>query len=507
VVAFDDAARWALEVQQLMDFVSLEGAIGGIQAVGQTNLRAGVEAAYVALQAVEARLKHVILLTDGWVRAGELTALAREMREQGITLSVVAAGGGSAEYLAELAHSGGGRYYPAVDILRVPDFFLKETVTAVGQYIVEEPFYPLPSSPSPVLRSLDPAALPLLLGYNGTTAKDTARVALSTPRGDPLLATWQYGLGRTAVWTSDLKGQWAADWVAWDGFARFAAQLVGWTLPAPQVEGLTAQATLEDGRAVVRAEATDEAGQPHNFLDVSAALVGPDLQTTDVALAQVGAGRYEALVELSQPGTYVVQLRVTEGNRVIGQQTLGLVVPYSPEYKASGTNRTLLGELARLTGGGELPEPVAAFVHNLPTTDRAREIWGTLLLVVALLFPLDVAARRVMLGTQDVRRAVAWLRERLPARRKRAAERERVLGRLFQARARAQERRARTEAPPSSATRPGPPATLGTDAGQAPGEMPTEPSPSLPEGSPPDEGPPQSLTRLREAKKRARRER
>jgi hypothetical protein len=419
----------------------------------------------------------------------------------------VAAGGGSAEYLAELAHSGGGRYYPAVDILRVPDFFLKETVTAVGQYIVEEPFYPLPSSPSPVLRSLDPAALPLLLGYNGTTAKDTARVALSTPRGDPLLATWQYGLGRTAVWTSDLKRQWAADWVTWDGFARFAAQLVGWTLPAPQVEGLTAQATLEDGRAVVRAEATDEAGQPHNFLDVSAALVGPDLQTTDVALAQVGAGRYEALVELSQPGTYVVQLRVTEGNRVIGQQTLGLVVPYSPEYKASGTNRTLLGELARLTGGGELPEPVAAFVHNLPTTDRAREIWGTLLLVVALLFPLDVAARRVMLGTQDVRRAVAWLRERLPARRKRAAERERVLGRLFQARARAQERRARTEAPPSSATRPGPPATLGTDAGQAPGEVPTEPSPSLPEGSPPDEGPPQSLTRLREAKKRARRER
>jgi hypothetical protein len=294
--------------------------------------------------------------------------------------------------------------------------------------------------------------------------------------------------------------------VAWDGFARFAAQLVGWTLPAPQVEGLTARATLEDGQAGVRVEAIDETGRPRNFLDVSAALVGPDLQTTDATLAQVGAGRYETLVELSQPGTYLVQVGVREGNKALGQQTLGLVVPYSPEYKASGTNRTLLSELARLTDGGELPEPVAAFVHNLPAADLASEIWETLLLVVALLFPLDVAARRVMLGRQDLRRAVAWLRERLPARHKRADGRERALGRLFQARARAQERRARTEAPPSSTVRPGPPSTLGTDA-QVPSEAPTEPPTPPPESSSLEEGLPQSLTRLREAKKRARRER
>jgi hypothetical protein len=171
VVAFDDAAGWAVETRQLVDFAALEGAIGGIQAAGQTNLRSGVEAAYVALQDTQARRKHLILLTDGWVRRGDLTPLAREMQEQGITLSIVAAGGGSAEYLAQLAESGGGRYYPAVDILRVPDFFLKETVKATGQYIVEEPFYPLPVGSSSVLRGLDPAALPLLLGYNGVTPK------------------------------------------------------------------------------------------------------------------------------------------------------------------------------------------------------------------------------------------------------------------------------------------------------------------------------------------------
>ncbi len=504
VVAFDETARWALELNQVADFVTLEGSIGGIQAEGQTNLRSGVEAAYGALQSANAQRKHLILLTDGWVHEGDLGPLAREMQEEGITLSVVAAGGGSAEYLAQLAESGGGRYYPAIDILRVPDFFLKETVQAVGEYIVEEPFYPLPTGPSSALRGLDPTTLPLLLGYNGTTPKSTALVALSTPRGDPLLATWQYGLGRAAAWTSDLKGQWGTEWVAWDDFARFAAQLVSWTLPAPQVEGLTAQAWLEDDRAVIQVEATEPetigaegtgaVGRPRDFLDVTATLIGPELETIEAPLSQVGAGRYQARVDVAQPGAYLVRLAVSEEEEALGQSTLGLVVPYSPEYQASGTDSAVLNRLARLTGGEELPEPAAAFLHNLPTADRAREFWAPLLLIVALLFPLDVALRRVMLGPQDLRRGAAWLRERLPSRPE-AATRERALGHLFEARDRVRGRRS------------------GADA-ETPSPRPSEPpSPSstkeVEPATPPTPQPPteDSLTRLREAKKRARRDR
>ncbi len=503
VVAFDDAARWALEMHQLIDFVALEGAIGGIQAEGQTNLRSGVEAAYAALQTTAARRKHLILLTDGWVRQGNLTPLAREMREQGITLSVIAAGGGSAQYLAGVAQSGGGRYYPAADILQVPDFFLKETVKAVGQYILEEPFYPLPSGPSSVLRGLDPAALPLLLGYNGATPKSTALVALSTPRGDPLLATWQHGLGRAAAWTSDLKGQWARDWVAWDGFSRFAAQLVGWTLPAPEIEGLRAQANLVEDRAVISVEATappsvssdgrPRTGHPRNFLDVQATLVGPDLQKQDVNLTQVGAGHYAAQIEAVQPGTYLVRLGVSEGGIALGQQTLGLVVPYSPEYKVSGTDLAKLNELAHLTDGKEISEPALAFVHDLPTTDHAREVWAPLLLVVALLFPIDVALRRVMLGPREFRKGAIWLRERLLARHKGVPGPKPVLDRLFQARDRVRRRRPGVHAPPltSSAQAPQPP-------GPAPAGSDIEPAQAASD---------HTLERLREAKKRVQRNR
>ena len=519
VVAFDEVARWALEVAPLVDPIALERSIGGLPAQGQTNVRAGVEEAYRALQEVDARFRHVILLTDGWVREGELTPLVREQREGGITLSVVAAGRGSALYLQELAESGGGRYYPAVDILRVPDFFLQETVQAVGRYIVEEPFYPLPAMPSPILSGIDVPTVPPLLGYNGATPKGTARVVLGTPRGDPLLATWQYGLGRAAAWTSDVTGRWATEWVTWQGLARFAAQLVGWTLPAPQAEGMDAQVTLADraspdgtsarDQALLRVEMVDRAGQPRNFLDLTATFIDPDLQAREVKLSQVGAGLYEARAALGRPGTYLIRVAARDPadaaaqGQSLGQQTLGLVVPYSPEYSAvsAGADRTLLEALARRTGGGELPEQLAAFVHNLPSADSAREAWRGLLLAVALLFPLDVALRRVMLGPADVLKAWGWVRERLPRRRPQAAGTgQRTLGRLFEAQRRVRERTARAhrERPDHEDARPGvPPKPVGS--GESPGQQQEELSPL--EG-PADED---AWARLREAKRRARR--
>ena len=397
---------------------------------------------------------------------------------------------------------GGGRYYPATDIFNVPDIFLKETVKSVGQYIIEEPFYPLPSAPGPVLRGLDTTRLPALLGYNGTTIKNTARQDLLTTRGDPLLATWQYGLGRAAAWTSDLKGQWAKEWLNWEGFPRFAAQLVSWLLPAPKAEGLDATASIENGHAVVRLQATDKNGQALNFLDAQVTIVDPELQTKELKLEQVGPGQYEATADTSQPGTYLLRLGVNQGDQSLGQVTLGMVVPYSPEYKASGINLGLLGELARLTGGSELTDPLQAFLHNLPAVDYAREIWRPLLLLVALLFPLDVALRRVMLGKEDWRKARAWISERLPISGRRSSAQPRLLGQLFQARQRARQRTGQHQA-----NVPEPPTATTTDVSPNRVEEKSPPATPIPPAPGKLESPPSSsdsLARLKEAKKRAR---
>jgi Mg-chelatase subunit ChlD/uncharacterized membrane protein len=509
VIAFDSQPHWVLDIDRLVDASTLERAIGSFQAEGQTNLQAGVEAAYKALENVPAKRKHIILMTDGWVRQGDLTPLAQEMQAQGITLSIIAAGEGSAEYLATLAQIGGGRYYPARDILEVPDIFLKETITSVGQYIIEEPFYPLTTMPSSILRGLDTASMPPLLGYNGTTAKNTARLDLITPRGDPLLATWQYGLGRSAAWTSDLKGQWAREWLAWPDFSRFISQLVGWVLPAPKVEGLTAGTKLQDDQALITLDALDKSGHPLNFLDAVANIVEPDLQVRELPLQQTGAGKYQASPEASKPGTYLIRLGVNQNDQSLGQLTMGLVVPYSPEYKTSGVDRGLLSELASITGGSELLPDQSVFVHNIPSTATAREIWQPLLLLTALLFPLDVAIRRLMLGPKDLQKGFSRIIERLPIQRKGALDQQpRLLSQLFNARERARQRE--THHPKieenldrAKPTRPG--STTQPPSQQAPDaqEIPTQRADAKKTSSQTDPG--DSIERLRQAKKRARR--
>ena len=164
-----------------------------------------------SLEGTTATRRHIILLTDGWSTSGQYDAILAQMKADGITLSTVGAGGGANPFLPQLAKQGGGRFYPAANPASIPDIFLKETQQVAGQQIVEETFHPILTSQSPILRGID--AMPQLLGYNGTTAKAAAQTVLVTARDDPLLAQWQYGLGRSVAWTSDSTGRWAKSWL------------------------------------------------------------------------------------------------------------------------------------------------------------------------------------------------------------------------------------------------------------------------------------------------------
>ena len=210
VVAFDQSAHWVVKTQPLGGIGDLQGNIAGIQPLGQTNIFAGLEQAVDSLEDTVATRRHIILLTDGWSSSGQYDAIIARMKAAGITLSTVGAGGGSNPFLQGLAKSGGGRFYDAANPASIPDIFLKETQQVSGQQIVEETFHPIITSSSPILRGLD-QGFPQLLGYNGTTAKPAAQTVLVTARDDPLLAQWQFGLGRSVAWTSDSTGRWARE--------------------------------------------------------------------------------------------------------------------------------------------------------------------------------------------------------------------------------------------------------------------------------------------------------
>jgi uncharacterized membrane protein len=418
VVAFDENAHWAVRTAPI-DAGSLQGALG-FQADGQTNIYAGLKAAYDDLIRNPAKLRHIILITDGWSTSGAYDELLADMKAAGITLSTIGTGGGSAHVLRTLAEQSGGRYYNADDATTIPDIFLKETIRTAGEQIVEERFQPIPSAPSEILQGLDAGRLPLLSGYNATTAKGTATVALLTGREDPLLAQWQYGLGRAAAWTSDARQQWATDWMDTDAFGTLASQLVAWTLPPQDDQGIEVQFSPgRDGELNVDVSSLDDDGAPRNFYRTVVRLVGPALEPLQVALEQTGPGRYAGSVRADEPGAYLVRVAQTRDGAEPASRTMGIVSPAAEEFRRLGVDLEALAGYAGLGGGRELvideDNEAAATVwrHDIQAAAFPTPVWPLLLLLAMILVPIDVGVRRVALTRSDYERARGWVARRL----------------------------------------------------------------------------------------------
>jgi uncharacterized membrane protein len=517
VVAFNEQAHWVVRTQPLGGVEDLQGQIAGIAPLGNTNIFAGLEQAVDSLEDATATRRHIILLTDGWSSSGQYDAIIERMKAAGITLSTVGAGGGSNPFLQGLAQQGGGRFYDAANPASIPDIFLKETQQVSGQQIIEEPFFPILASSSPILRGLD--ALPRLRGYNGTTAKPSAQTVLVTARDDPLLAQWQYGLGRSVAWTSDSTGRWARDWVGWEGFSRFFSQLVSWTFPGEETGGIEAAFDQRGGQTTLHVESVDADGSPRDFYSTSAVVVGPDFSSSEVDLVQVAPGVYEVPLGEIESGAYGLRITQTRpGSTPLGR-TVGLVAPTAAEYRLLGANEPFLAALRTATGGSEIETPLDPWLHDLRTTSRTTDLWPLLLVIALLLWPLDIALRRVSVGRREFAAAGAWVRS-LPGRRRVTAERTAAGESLLAARARATsaETRAALLRSPGGAARvapaaqpaartPSPPPTRDTD--RAPGPRAREPSAPAPMVEPPPvvepaTAPPDTISRLRDAKRRAR---
>lgn len=407
VISFDDTPRWVIEMQPMTDPAAVQAAIGSVSPGGGTAIYPALETAYDALIQREAKVKHIILLTDGLSSGGDYDMLTNRMRAQNMTLSSIAVGS-DADFtlLKKVAELGKGRYYEGNDPFDLPQLVVKETQEVARAAIVEEPFRPAQVGASPLLDGFSTADMPLLQGYVSTTPKPASQVLLVSHQVDPLLAEWQYGLGRVVVWTSDAKNRWAQDWVSWPDFDRFWAAAVKRTIPSPIDRNNQVTVTPDNRGVRITVDSMADDKSYVNFLQTQATLVTPDQLQTSLQLPQVAPGRYEVEVPASAEGPYF--LNITQQGPDGAAQTgrpAGFVVAYSSEYRTVRPNTDLLRSLARATNGRQLIEPVETFDHSLPAGGRPREIWPLLVGLASVLFLLDVAVRRLRLALLDIRRA------------------------------------------------------------------------------------------------------
>jgi hypothetical protein len=312
--------------------------------------------------------------------------------------------------MQRLANLGRGRYFEGNDPFEVPQMIVKDTQEVARAAIVEEPFRPTQVGTSPMLEGIDVSQMPPLLGYVSTTPKPTSQVLLISNQVDPVLSEWQYGLGHVVAWTSDVKNRWAQDMLNWPQFSQFWSQVVKRTIPTPVDRNLQVQITPEGSTARVTVDSVSDDKTYQNFLKTSATVVDPSNVQSQVTLPQVAPGRYETRIPIGGDGAYFLNIMQSDGTgAVVGARPAGFVIPYSQEYRDLRANPDLLGQLAGLTSGRVVEDPKSVFDRERRVDGQPRELWPWLMVLAALLFIFDVAARRLRLGWMDAERAWSYV--------------------------------------------------------------------------------------------------
>ncbi len=391
VIAFDNEAYWVSELQSTLGKGTILSQISTIEANGGTNLAPALEQALEALRNSPAKIKHIIALTDGMSQPGPFEEIAGQIAAHNITLSTVGVGEGADQTLLQmLASRGNGRYYFTDQPHNVPQIFTRETMSASKSALKEAPFLPVAALPAPFLSGVELGNAPFLLGFVNTRPKPTAEVWLVTETGEPLLATWRYGLGQAGAFTSDARNRWAVEWLGWEGYGKFWAQTARQLMRTGALRHLPLALERKGESFVCTVDAVDAQGRFRSGVRGELQLVDAAGQTRKLPLALEAPGRLAARWPATAEPLHAQAILYDEAGEVLDRQFLTAAAGYSEEFLPRGVNEPLLRQLARETGGIYAP----ATFTDTRSAPVESELWPWLAALALAAFLADVAVRR-----------------------------------------------------------------------------------------------------------------
>ena len=410
VVTFSDLPEWAVPMTTASEVDAIRARLAELTVHGGTSLYPAIQSGYEALIAEEAKLKHMIVLTDG----RSVTTLRRDgevvhnVARRSFTLSAVAIGRESdTEELEAVARIGQGRFYYTDDFASIPEIFLEETMTVVRTNKIEQRIAVHAVDDSRFLEGIETEAIPDLDGYVRSRQKTTSELALATEHGEPLLVSWRHGRGVVTLFTSDFGGEWSTLWGEWKQRSALWHAVVRETIsPLPVPEVSLTGAVVED-ELRLDYSILDALKNPRNNLLVEGEVTGPDGEATVVLLDPSGPGRYSVSVPLSGPGGYNASvaasgrvhstLDASGGSIPGGSIQCSVGTPASVETRAGTLNLALLQRLADWTGGQLAPDIATVLEEGVETRRVRIDAWVPLLWAALVLFLTDVAIRRLRL--------------------------------------------------------------------------------------------------------------
>ncbi len=389
VLIFDNSFQWAVPIRKAEDRASIKRLISGITPDGGTQIAPALAEAYQRILPQTAVYKHIVLLTDGISEEGDTMNLTREALANHITISTVGLGQDvTRAFLEKVATSAEGKAYFLNDPSGLEQILLRDVEEHTGLTAVEKTIQPKIVKQAEILEGVGMESAPALRGYVRFQARPTSDVILEADRTDPLFVRWQYGLGRSAVFTSDAKNRWAVNWVNWPGFDRFWANVFRDLLPhAPQSE-TSADFDRASNELVVDYHLSRNVPEPAAIPDIYA--FGPNGFRAALKVSKVAAGHYRGKIGIGQ-NQGLFRVRPVADSRAFPEVGFYRQEDEMMEY---GNNEPLLRQIAAATGGHFNPSPKAVFDAAGRSIRSTMDLWPGLLVLALILNLAELILRK-----------------------------------------------------------------------------------------------------------------
>jgi Ca-activated chloride channel homolog len=381
VLMFDNSFEWAVTLRKAEDRTRIKQLIAGIRPDGGTQIAPALTEAFQRVLPTQATYKHIVLLTDGISEEGDTFDLAKKATAAKVTISTVGLGQDvNRSYLEKIALAAGGKSYFLNDPAGLEQILLHDVLEHTGTTAVEKPVLQAEvTKPAEILDGVNIETAPPLHGYVRFIPKPSADMILRIDRKEPLLERWQYGLGRSAVFASDAKARWAAEWIGWKGYDKFWTNLCRDLLPRAQSGEATVEFDSANGDLVVEYRLGRDVPEPATVPEIF--VFGPDGFQKPIPVKKVAAGTFRGRLAIgARQGLF--RIRPVEESRAFPEAGL-----YRPEAELEdyGSNEALLKQVADFTGGRFQPDPKALFEPGRRSVQSSMQLWpGLLALALAM---------------------------------------------------------------------------------------------------------------------------
>ncbi|RXM69865.1 hypothetical protein DP139_07860 [Clostridium tetani] len=387
ILGFSDTIDWVVPFQKAENKEKLIKEVGKLKPKGGTLIIPGLIEGVKTLSSAKTKVKHMILLTDGQAEKNGFDKYLENMKKNNMTLSTVGLGEDSdREVLTHLSDFTGGRKYFSNDFKSVPIIFAKETRISQKKYINNEVFIPKEIQND---FNKEGNKLPQLRGYMGTGIKQGANLILESPKEDPILATWNCGIGKVGVWTSDLNGKWSADWISWQGFEKYWSSIINNLLKNNKGELMDVEINRTGGNVEILGNIKKHIKNG----DLECIAIGPNNKEEKITMFIEEKNKFKGNFSLNNVGKYKFFINLKEEEQILNRVEEGVYLDYSPEHAIENNNYNL-DEILLECNGKYLSGNENVFNKNIVNRNISYINLDFILLPLAfLIFLIDIFLR------------------------------------------------------------------------------------------------------------------